>query len=150
MENEYNERSEFEEEVKEDMGAESKSEEKKSGEQNYAYQNVIRNKTNSRAWSIVSFVLSILSVICCCSSWVSLILAVLSVAFAGYSRKNLGYFDGLSLAGLIIGIFGIVFAVMGIVSSYLFEDNINRMLEEFERYLENVLDDGSSIETKDF
>ena len=45
---------------------------------------------------------------------IALVLALASVVCGIISRKNLGYFDKLSLAGIIIGIFGIVFSVVGL------------------------------------
>lgn len=102
-----------------DMSKEFNEESKASAESKgegteYVYKNVIRNKEQRRTWSVVSVVLAALSVILCYFSWVGLAFGVLSIASALISRKNLGYFDKLSLAGLIIGIFGIVFCVMGL------------------------------------
>ena len=38
-----------------------------------------------------------------------------AIAFSLYSKRCLGYFDGLSLAGLMIGIFGVVFSVAALL-----------------------------------
>jgi hypothetical protein len=40
----------------------------------------------------------------------------MSIAFAVVSRVNLKYFDGMAIAGLIIGIFGLVFSLTVLVS----------------------------------
>ena len=84
-------------------------------ESDYVYKTVIKNKQNRRTWSVVSLGLAVVSVLSFSLSWFSLIFGVLSVGAAIVSRKNLGYFDKLSLAGIIVGIFGVVFSVAGII-----------------------------------
>lgn len=80
----------------------------------YAYKNVIRDKHQRRTWSVVSFALAVLSLIFLFWPWVSLALGLVSVGAAAISRKNLGYFDKISLASMIIAIFGVVFAIVGV------------------------------------
>ncbi len=63
----------------------------------------------SRALSVVSLVTGILSVLCCCLGWTGLIFGAVAIVTAILSRKKLDYFDGMSIAGLILGIFGFVF-----------------------------------------
>lgn len=81
----------------------------------YVYKSVIKNKENRRTWSVASLVLAVLSVLSLFVSWLGLTLGLLSACAGVVSRKNLGYFDKLSLAGIIIGIFSCVFAVAGII-----------------------------------
>lgn len=93
---------------------------KTSGEENndgdYAFKSVIKKDlTNRRTISIISLVLAVLSVLLFRIPWLGLTLAVLSIGGALWSRKNLGYFDKISLAAIIVGIFGIVFALCGII-----------------------------------
>ena len=84
-------------------------------ETEYAYKKVIKDKQQRRTWSVCSIILAVLSLIFLFWPWVSLVLAVGSAAAAAVSRKNLGYFDKISLAAMIIAIFGVVFAISGIV-----------------------------------
>ena len=42
---------------------------------------------------------------------------VLSIIFAIISRRTLGYFDGLSIAAIIVSIFGIAFSALIIYTS---------------------------------
>jgi hypothetical protein len=86
----------------------------------YAYKTVIKNKENRRTWSVVSLALGILSVLSLFVSWLSLTFGVLALGTGLFSRKNLGYFDGLSVAGIIIGIFGCVFAAAGMLLANIF------------------------------
>lgn len=94
------------------------------GESEYAYKTVIKDsskdKRNRRTWSVVSFALAILSVLLFYFSWVGLIFGIASIGFAVWSRCNIGYFDKLSLVGLIAGIFGVVFAVSGLFFGDIF------------------------------
>lgn len=84
------------------------------GESEYAYKTVLKTKQNRRTWSVASVILAVLSIAFVYFSWVSLIFGVLAVGSAVISRANLGYFDKLSLAGIFVGIFGIVFSIAGI------------------------------------
>ena len=100
MQNEYN--NEFEEETK----AENEASEEKD---EYAYKSVItKTKQNRRTWSVISLALAVLSILFIWVSWVSIVLAIASIACALVSRKNLGYFDKLSLAGIFVGMMGIL------------------------------------------
>ena len=84
-------------------------------EQEYAYKNVIKDKQHRRTWSVAALVLSVLSVLLTYFSWVGLVLALGAGGCAAMSRKNLGYFDKISLAGIIIAIFGAMFALTGLI-----------------------------------
>ena len=86
-----------------------------SGGDEYAYKKVIKDKQQRRTWSVGSIILAVLSLVFLFLPWVSLVLGVGSAAAAAVSRKNLGYFDKISLAAMIIAIFGIVFAISGII-----------------------------------
>ena len=92
-----------------------------------------KNKPKTLAFSIVSLVTGILSIICCCGIWVSLPLGIVAIVFAAVSRKTLGYFDGMAIAGLILGIFGTVIGIMVIAFSY---GPLSRMLEELIKEIE--------------
>ncbi len=108
------------------------------------FQNVNSGRTRSRAWSVTALVLGIFSILCCCSYLVAGICGVLAIVAAIVSRKNLGYFDGLSVAGLITAIFGLVFVVTGIVVDTLFAEEIekftNEFLEEYQKELEDMME----------
>ena len=92
-----------------------------SSESSYVYKNVIKNKEQRRTWSVVSLALAVLSVLFAYFSWVGLFLGLASVGAGLISRKNLGYFDKLTLAALIVAIFGVVFSVTGIAFGAFFD-----------------------------
>ena len=101
-------------------------------EEEYLYKSVMEGKKKSRIWSLASLVAAILSVLCCCVPWPGAVLGVLAVVFAVVSRINIGYFDGMALAGLIVGIFGLVFSVsvMVITSTDWYKEVFIKALEE--------------------
>ena len=80
----------------------------------YVYKKVIDKNEKRRTVSILSLIFAILSVILLFIPWLSLISSLVSIVMGAFSRKNLGYFDRLTLAGLIIGIFGLVFSITGL------------------------------------
>lgn len=82
---------------------------------NYAYQTVMEIKSRSRGFAIASLVLGILSLVCCCISYAGLVMATLAIIFAIVSRKKMGYFDSLAIAGLIVGIIGVIFGAFSIL-----------------------------------
>ncbi len=90
-------------------------------------------KPKTVGFSVASMVLGILSVICCCLGWSGLILGTLAIVFSIVSRKVLGYFDGMSIAGLIVGIFGVCFGGLIIFLAY---GPIAEMFEEIMKELE--------------
>lgn len=97
--------------------------EERDGEQEYAFKNVLKKNPNKRTWSVVSIVLAGLAILLSplillpIPVWpiVCLALGILAIGAAALSRVNIGYFDKLSLAGLIIGIFDVVFSVAGFI-----------------------------------
>ena len=100
----------------------------------FVYKAVMEGKRKSRAWSVASLAVSVVSLICCCSHWVGAVLGAIAIVFAIISRRSIGYFDGLAIAGLIVGIFGVVFGVAGYIFLYTLETS--EYFEEFLRELE--------------
>ena len=56
------------------------------------------------------------------------------------TRKNIGYFDGLSIAGIIVGIIGTVLGISGIILFKILEENsfIEEFLKDFEKLEEET------------
>jgi uncharacterized membrane protein len=86
----------------------------------YVYNEQARG---TRTFAIVSLVLGILSVVCCCLTELGLVIGIAAIVFALVSRKMNGYFDSFAITGLIFGIFGAVLCaiVMVIVLSPQFQ-----------------------------
>lgn len=111
------------------------------GESEYVYKSVMDGKAKSRAWSVASLCVAIASVMCCCTPWTALGFGVLGIVFAIISRNRIGYFDGPSIAGLVIAIFGVVFGISGFVFAYLVEntDMFADIIKEMEQYQQDML-----------
>ena len=83
------------------------TEEGQGSDGEYAYKSVIKKDLkNRRTVSVIALFCAVLSVIFFFAPWVGLILAMISIGFAVWSRSNLGYFDKISIAAIIISIFG--------------------------------------------
>ena len=94
-----------------------------NGENNeeFLFKTVMEGKEKSRVWSVASIAMAIAALLCSMFIYPAIVLGALAIIFALFSRKNIGYFDGLALAGLIIGIAGVVFGVGGFLLSYVVE-----------------------------
>ena len=103
---------------------EEKNKEVDTEEKNYAFNNIIKKNENSRAWSVAAVIVGVIAILLFRVSVVGMILAIASVCLSVISRKILGYFDGFAIAGLIVGIFGIVFALFGFVFDYMINNTI--------------------------
>ena len=104
---------------------EEKEAEKENKEEKFIYKNLFKEKNNTRVWSLASLLAAVLSVIFCFLPVLGIILSLFSVALSVVSRRVLGYFDGLSIAGLIVGIFGFVFGIgYSILQAVLINTNL--------------------------
>ena len=103
---------------------EEKNKEVDTEEKNYAFNNIIKKNENSRAWSVAAVIVGVIAILLFRVSVVGMIFAIASVCLSVISRKILGYFDGFAIAGLIVGIFGIVFALFGFVFDYMINNTI--------------------------
>jgi hypothetical protein len=94
-----------------------------NGENNeeFLFKTVMEGKEKSRVWSVASIAMAIAALLCSMFIYPAIVLGALAIIFALFSRKNIGYFDGLAIAGLIIGIAGVVFGVGGFLLSYVVE-----------------------------
>ncbi len=103
----------------------------------YLFRTVNPNgRRKTYGWSVASLVCGILSVICCCVGYGAVVLGVLAIVFSIISRKNLGYFDGMAIAGLVLGIIGFFLGIAIIVSTYLIDEEF---MEEYTKYLEEYM-----------
>ncbi len=109
-----------------------------SGEEgSYAYKTVMDGVPRSRGWSVASLVIGILSVLCCCVVYGGLVMGLLAIVFAVISRRNLGYFDGMAIAGLVVGIIGTVFGVSIVIWDIYLTANPDA-LDSLYEYLESM------------
>ena len=110
----------------------STSYEKKEG---VRYEDIFDGgKKRTLAWSVSSMVLGILSIVYCIVPFIGLLLSALAIALSVVARKKLKYFDGMAIAGLILGIFGAVIGITVIVLAY---GPISEMYEKFLSQIKN-------------
>ena len=75
----------------------------------YLYQTVTkRGRKKTYGWSLAAMICGIIGAISFISPISSIVLGVLAIVFSLVARKNLGYFDGKAVAGLILGIIAIL------------------------------------------
>ncbi len=79
--------------------------------EDFSLKNIVKNKEKNRIFSVISILLATLSLVLCFLPVFGMILSIISVAFTIISRRVLGYFEGLAIAGLVIGVFGLVFCI---------------------------------------
>ena len=94
--------------------------EKDEKENDRAYKTVMDGVPRSRGWSVASMILGILSILLSFIPFTGVVLGTVSIITALISRRNLGYFDGIAIAGIITGAIGSVFGIMSLVIGFLF------------------------------
>ena len=107
--------------------------ENENGSQNNEnFYEIFKNggKPKTLGWSVASMVTGILSVLCCCLGWTGLVFGAAAVILSIVARRSLGYFDGMSIAGLVMGIFGFVFGAAMVYMVYFNE----AFWAEYEKY----------------
>lgn len=91
-------------------------------------------------FSIAALVLGIVSIVCCCISYLGLVCAALAIIFAVLDKKQNEGMNGMALAGLICGIIGAVIAVYTIVDGILNPVVLDEtFLEEYFKMLEELM-----------
>ena len=116
---------------------------------------------NGKGYAIASLCLGIASVfftcLCCCLYYVAIVTGILAIVMAFISKnKNGGKMSGPAIAGLILGILGILFfLIMLIFEAFVFtEEFIAEVFEEaygmpYEEFMESYMDmEGMDIPIK--
>ena len=110
----------------------------------YLYKMVTNNgRRKTYGWSVASLVCGIISLVCCCTGYAGVILGTLAIIFAIVSRKNLGYFDGMAVAGLVLGIIGFVLGLALIIFAYTIDEEF---LKEYEKELEEYFKNNPELD----
>ena len=126
----------------ENNGQQNTSENFQNNEQEYAFQTLTKIGTpKTKGWAVASMVIGIISVVCCCFGWSGIIMGAGAIILAIVSRRNLGYFDGMTIAGLILGIFGFVFGIMIVIYTLTLPPEF---WEEYFNEIDNMLEDSQN------
>ena len=119
--------------------------EEENGEQDYAFQTLNKNgRPKTLGWSLASLVTGIVAAVTSSFGWSSVILGIAAIAFAIVSRRVLGYFDGRSIAGLILGIFGGVFGAVMIAYTFTLGEEENKYLWDWIRQMFEEMENGGA------
>lgn len=117
----------------------------------YLFKMVTNNgRRKTYGWSVAAMVSGIISVICCCTGYAGVIFGVAAIIFAIISRKNLGYFDGMAVAGLVLGIIGFVLGIALIIATYTIDEQflkeyLEEYLKEYQEQFPETTPDGSDL-----
>ncbi len=79
------------------------------------YEEKKEPRKKSRIWSVSALIFAVLSIMLCFVPVLSIIFGLAAIALTIVSRVSIGYFDGVGLASIIVGIFGVVFAFAYII-----------------------------------
>ena len=99
---------------------------------------------NGRGFGVASLVLGIFGILCCCFWPLGGTCAILALVFALIGRKSRGFFDGLSLAGLVLAIIGLVLFGYLVIDEILLAldparaEEQAKLLEEYMKMLEEL------------
>lgn len=108
---------------------------------------VVENLSQPRSmlYSIVSLACGIVSVVIgCCGGWFGLGIGALALVFSIVARRHLGYFDGKAIAGLVLGICGLLFGAATVALGILINNGVlDAFLDEVIRGMEGDL--GTSL-----
>ena len=104
------------------------------------YNDIYRQQMNNqnRGFSVASLVLGIISIVCCCLTYLALGMAVLAIIFAIVSKMKNDRFDGMAIAGLVCGIIGFSLTMFDIIVSIAFADYLAQAEAELLRELEEL------------
>ncbi len=93
-------------------------------------------KPGPNACQIISLILGILSIICCCFGIVSTIMAVVGIVLAIIGNKN--HKHGVGTGGLVCSIVGLILSliILGLsaLGTYIIPDSLNDLYQTLERY----------------
>ena len=103
-----------------------------NGDQDYAFNTVGKNgKPKTIGWSIASLATGLVSVFTSFLGWSGLILGIAAIIFAVISRRTLGYFDGKTILGLILGIHGILIGITVMVLIFTLDEEKKKIIMDY-------------------
>lgn len=92
-------------------------------------------------FAVAALVLGIISLVCCCFDYFSLILSILAIVFAAIDRKQNAVMNGISRGGLICGIIAAVLAGFSILASLVFAEFFEQFYAEYMQMLEEMMNE---------
>lgn len=100
---------------------------------NYGYNGGVPQQNAGSGFAITSLVCGILSILCCyCTLGVTVIPAIMAIIFGIVAQKK-GQSKGLSIAGIITGVIGLLLS-LGMILYIVFVGGV-AFLESFSQYM---------------
>ena len=93
--------------------------EKEPDDEDLYYQLPTNIKSRSLKWAVISLVSGILSLLLCPFYYMGFLLVAVAGVTTAISRLNLGYFEKLSIMGLVLAMVGLVCNVFSLLVQYL-------------------------------
>ena len=118
-----------------------------NGGEEYAFQTLDRRgRPKKLGWSLASLVCGIISAVTATFGFSGIILGICGIVFAIISRRILGYFDGRSIGGLIFGIFGTIVGVAMLIYAATLDEEDQKFLWDWIRQMfENAENSGTGM-----
>ena len=89
----------------------------------------------SKVFAIISLVCGILSVLCCCTGWMGLVLSIAAIVLGILSINKQEDAKGMAIAGIVCGavgvLLGLVIVIMGAAFSAADASDIEQYVEQF-------------------
>lgn len=112
----------------------------------------------SRTYGTASMVLGIISVVCCCLGPIGLVLSILAIVFSVVDYRRQKRFTGMAIAGLVLGIVGIILGIymtfsyvqaFGAMNDPRFAEAMDRLyagdVEGYERIMNEILSQAACL-----
>ena len=106
---------------------------------NYSYGQMPEQKPSANACQIISLILGILSIICCCFGIISTVFAIAGIILAIVGNKKQKH--GVGTGGLVCSIIGLVLSLIILAISFAGRSYVApRTMDEIFDYLEELED----------
>lgn len=117
------------------------------GGEEYAFRTLDRRgRPKKLGWSLASLICGIVGAFTSSFGFSGIILGICAIVFAIISRRILGYFDGRSIAGLILGIFSFIFGgAMLIYAATLDEEDQKFLWDWIRQMFEKMNESGTGV-----
>lgn len=89
------------------------------------YPQYEQQPSGNHGMAIAALVVGILSILCCCCTYLSVILGIVGIVLAILSKPKGGSFEGVAMGGLICSIVGLVLGVILIIVDIATQNSVD-------------------------
>lgn len=99
--------------------------------------------SGNRGMAIAALVVGIFAILCCCCYYLSIVLGIVGILLAVFSKPKNGNFEGVAMGGLICSIVGLV---LGLILTIVGVINMNssgyaNYMDTYMEYMEEIMDE---------